>query len=187
MVEYSDAESDGPEDMEATEAPAVLMATAGYDHSIRFWDVVSGVCTSSLQYNLSQVSALALTPDKRLLGAAGSPQTHIFDTSSAAGPIRVLDSPAGGAVTALGFHPSDPWVFTAGEDGCLRVWDLRAGRCQRDVDNKEAICGAVLVPGRPAVLTADRAGSLKVWDLRAAACSAEMVSKLGVSFIYITM
>jgi len=33
--------------------PAVLLVTAGYDHTIRFWDVVSGVCTSTLQYNIS--------------------------------------------------------------------------------------------------------------------------------------
>lgn len=33
--------------------PAVLLVTAGYDHTIRFWDVVTGVCTNTLQYNLS--------------------------------------------------------------------------------------------------------------------------------------
>ncbi len=41
--------------------PAVLLATAGYDHSIRFWDVVTGVCTNTLQYNLSVPDLFLLT------------------------------------------------------------------------------------------------------------------------------
>lgn len=161
--------------------PAVFLATAGYDHTIRFWDVVTGVCTSTLQYNLSQVNCLAVTTDKRILGAAGNPQVHIFDTTSAAGPIRVLDGQAGttaisGNVTALGFHAEDPWLFTTSDDGSLRIWDLRAARCQRDIDNKAGINGAVLHPNQVEIITADQNGSVKVWDLRSISCSAEMVT-----------
>lgn len=35
------------------EPPAVLLATAGYDHTIRFWDVVTGSCIGALQHNES--------------------------------------------------------------------------------------------------------------------------------------
>lgn len=35
------------------EPPAVLLATAGYDHTIRFWDVVAGGCIGALQHNES--------------------------------------------------------------------------------------------------------------------------------------
>lgn len=33
--------------------PAVVLATAGYDHTIRFWDVVRGLCIGTLQHNES--------------------------------------------------------------------------------------------------------------------------------------
>ena len=36
--------------------PAVVLATAGYDHTIRFWDVVRGLCIGTLQHNESVVS-----------------------------------------------------------------------------------------------------------------------------------
>lgn len=35
--------------------PAVVLATAGYDHTIRFWDVVRGLCIGTLQHNESVV------------------------------------------------------------------------------------------------------------------------------------
>lgn len=41
----AELEPDGP--------PAVVLATAGYDHTIRFWDVVRGGCIGTLQHNES--------------------------------------------------------------------------------------------------------------------------------------
>lgn len=155
--------------------PQVVLATAGYDHTVRFWDVVSGVCVSSLQYNLSQVNCLAVSEDKRLLAAGGHPQIHLFDTSSAAGPLRVLESPEGGNVTALGFERDGRWLWSADDAGTVKVWDLRAARCQRDLDNKAAINGAVLHPNQGDILTADQRGSLRFWDLTASACATELI------------
>ena len=36
----------------------VVLATAGYDHTIRFWEATSGICYRTLQYADSQVSFL---------------------------------------------------------------------------------------------------------------------------------
>lgn len=165
--------------------PAVVLATAGYDHSIKFWDVLTGVCTSSLQYNLSQVNALAISTDKRFLAAAGNPQVHLFDTTSTAGPLRVLEATGagggeagipGGNVTAVGFEADGNWLWTCDEGGGIRVWDLRATRCQRELDNKAPINGAALHPNQGEILTADQNGSMRIWDLTMNSCTTEMVS-----------
>lgn len=82
----------------------------------------------------------------------------------------------GGNITALGFHQTDPWLFTASDDGSLKIWDLRAARCQRDIDNKAGINGAVMHPDQTEILTADQNGSVRIWDLRSNACTTEMVA-----------
>jgi G protein beta subunit-like protein len=43
---------------------SVILATAGYDHRIRFWEAPSGVCQRVLKYPDSQVNKLEITPDK---------------------------------------------------------------------------------------------------------------------------
>ena len=62
--------------------PSVVLATAGYDHTIRFWEAPSGICYRTLQHTDSQVNVLEITPDKRYLAAAGNPHVRLFDIVS---------------------------------------------------------------------------------------------------------
>ena len=61
---------------------SVVLATAGYDHTIRFWEATSGICYRTLQYADSQVNKLEITADKQLLAAAGNPHIRIFEVRS---------------------------------------------------------------------------------------------------------
>lgn len=38
-----------------TDSSPVLIVTAGYDHTIRFWDVLQGICIATLQHNESVI------------------------------------------------------------------------------------------------------------------------------------
>jgi G protein beta subunit-like protein len=42
--------------------PSVVLATAGYDHTVRFWEATRGVCYRTLQYADSQVRNSARAP-----------------------------------------------------------------------------------------------------------------------------
>lgn len=53
----------------------VILITAGYDHTIRFWEALSGHCHRVLQHPESQVNALSITKDKRFVAAAGNVET----------------------------------------------------------------------------------------------------------------
>ena len=64
--------------------PSVVLATAGYDHTVRFWEATRGICYRTLQYADSQVNKLEITPDKRYLAAAGNPHIRLFEVTCAA-------------------------------------------------------------------------------------------------------
>jgi G protein beta subunit-like protein len=51
---------------------SVVLATAGYDHKIRFWEAPSGACIRIIKFADSQVNRLEITPDKQFIAAAGS-------------------------------------------------------------------------------------------------------------------
>ena len=82
---------------------AVVLATAGYDHKIRFWEASSRVCTRTVRYPDSQVNCLAISDDKLFL-AAGAATASACSTS----PTRKTSAPVAefshaGNATACGF------------------------------------------------------------------------------------
>ena len=65
---------------------AVILATAGYDHKIRFWDAATGNMTCTIRYPDSQVNCLEISPDKNLIAAGGNNHIRIFDVNRALHP-----------------------------------------------------------------------------------------------------
>ncbi|RCV38846.1 hypothetical protein SETIT_8G175100v2 [Setaria italica] len=64
--------------------PSVILATASYDHTIRFWEAKSGRYYCTIQYPDSQVNRLEITPDKRFLAAAGNPHIRLLTSTQIA-------------------------------------------------------------------------------------------------------
>lgn len=105
--------------------PSVVLASAGYDHTIRFWEAPSGVCYRTVQYPDSQLNCLKITPDKVYLAAAGNPHVRLFDiNSNNPNAVTSCDGHTSN-VTSIGFQKSGKWMFTASEDHTIKLWDLR--------------------------------------------------------------
>jgi G protein beta subunit-like protein len=91
---------------------AVLLATGGYDHGVRFWEATSGVCYRTLQYPDSQVNKLEITADKTQIAAAGNPQIRVFDVAvNDPQPVNTFDGHSGN-VTAVGYQKDSKWMFS---------------------------------------------------------------------------
>jgi len=97
---------------------SVVLATAGYDHTIRFWEATSGICYRTLQYADSQVNRLEITAEKSLVAAAGYGQIRLYEVNSNdAQPVFSYDGHVGN-VTAVGFQKDSKWLFS-GEEECV--------------------------------------------------------------------
>jgi len=150
----------------------VLLATAGYDHTIKFWEAPSGICQKTLQHPESQVNKLEFSPDKAQVAAAGNPSLRIFDLAT--GAATSYDGHTTN-VTAVGFQKDGKWLFTGSEDGTIKIWDVRAPGCQREYESGCAINSVALHPNQGELISGDRDGNIRVWDLSQNACSAELV------------
>ena len=124
---FGDRESADADEEGAMPTPSVVLATAGYDHTIRFWEATRGVCYRTLQYADSQVNELEITPDKRYLAAGGNPHVRLFEVNASnPQPVTSYDGHTGN-VTAVGFEPQGSWMYEErgrdGEDlGFARGW-----------------------------------------------------------------
>jgi G protein beta subunit-like protein len=95
---------------------SVVLATAGYDHAIRFWEATSGICHRTLQYADSQINKLEITSEKQYIAAAGNTQVQLFDVNSNdSQPVFKYEGHVGN-ITAVGFQKDSKWMYT-GEGG----------------------------------------------------------------------
>jgi len=147
---------------------SVILATAGYDHKIRFWEAPSAVSTSTLPYPDSQVNCLDITPDKQFLAAAGNPHIRIYEinnTNSNAAPVLTCEGHLS-SVTSIGFQNNGRWMYSGSEDGTVKVFDLRSSSYQRSFNANFPVNSVALHPNQTQLISGDRSGSVKVWDLR---------------------
>lgn len=158
-----------------TAAKQIVFATASYDHTIKFWEVHSGKSWLTVKLPDSQVNALALSPGRDHLAAATNPNIAVYDyNGDVSAPLLSYTGHAGN-VTALGYQREGQWIFSGSEDKTVKLWDVRAAGCQREMENPSPVNTAALHPNQVELVYGDQSGSLKVWDLRTNTCTRALV------------
>ena len=90
----------------------LVLATAGYDHTIRFWEATTGICWRNIPHTDSQVNKLEISQDKKLLAAAGNPHIRVYDMpSNSATPTATFEGHTSN-VTSIGFQKDNRWIFS---------------------------------------------------------------------------
>ncbi|NXW74507.1 LST8 protein, partial [Hirundo rustica] len=146
----------------------VILATAGYDHTVRFWQAHSGICTRTVQHQDS-VSFLPRRP-----GSSGPPPQHHLGGVPRG---RALDvhgrgglhgAHLGPQVGAGGFpRPPGPWgdvtALSAPPSLCHRSRNLQ---CQRIFQVNAPINCVCLHPNQAELIVGDQSGAIHIWDLK---------------------
>ncbi|CAG0878531.1 unnamed protein product [Darwinula stevensoni] len=163
----------------------VILATGGYDHTIRLWQAHTGSCLKTMQHpnsvsfcedavdikadlGLLQVNALEISPDNQLLAAAGYQHIRMYDVASGNDTPVINYEGVSKNITAVGFQENGRWMFTGGEDHTARIWDLRSRsfECQRIFQLTAPVNCAFLHPNQAALIVGDQSGVIHIWDLK---------------------
>ncbi|KAL2872156.1 WD40 repeat domain-containing protein [Aspergillus lucknowensis] len=154
---------------------SVILCTAGYDHTIRFWEALSGICSRTIQHPDSQVNRLCITPDKRYLAAGGHNNVKLYDIKSTnPNPVMTFEGHTNN-ITGVAFHCEGKWMVTSSEDGTVKVWDTRTGSLQRNYAHKVPVNDVVIHPNQGELISGDRAGIVRVWDLGESVCTHQLI------------
>lgn len=174
-----------------------LPPLAGYDHTIRFWEALSGICSRTIQHPDSQVNRLCISPDKRYLAAAGNHNVKLYDIRSTnPSPVVSFDGHTGN-VTGVAFHCEGKWMVTSSEDGTVKIWDTRTGGIQRNYTHGThvkdifahvtPVNDVVIHPNQGELISCDRSGNIRVWDLSEDKCTHQLIPEEDVSVSSVTV
>ncbi|KAI0445367.1 WD repeat-containing protein pop3 [Xylaria telfairii] len=166
---------------------SVILCTAGYDHTIRFWEALSGICSRTIQHPDSQVNRLCISPDKRFLAAAGHHSVKLYDIKSTNPNALLTFEGHTGNITGVAFHCEGKWMVTSSEDGTVKVWETRSGTIQRSYNHGFAANDVVIHPNQGEIISCDRGGSVRVWDLAENNCSHQLIPEEDVSVSSVTV
>jgi G protein beta subunit-like protein len=115
---------------------SLILASGGYDNSVKFWDLPTGQSLRQLPFADSAVNCLRWTKDGNHIGAGGNSSVRIFDFTSANASHTIAFEGHSGNVIALGFDRDSRWCWSASEDARVRIWDMKTPVKQRFV----AVC-----------------------------------------------
>lgn len=71
-------------------------------------------------------------------------------------------------VTDIGFQPDGKWMYSGGEDGRARIWDLRSRnlQCPKAFEAHAPVTCVTLHPNQVELFVGDQSGVIHRWDLR---------------------
>lgn len=129
---------------------SLKLASGSYDGTIKFWDPSTGTNIQSEEIKPSKFNLIPnrieVSENKQKLVAGMYNTVKIYDLNRTDYIERNLDGIFKGNVTAVGFHKHDQLVYTACEDGNIRIYDMRSKEVARVLKQNKPINCAVMYP-----------------------------------------
>jgi len=147
------------------------LATAGYDRSIKLWNVADGAVLRSIDVHNGAIFDLAWHPTGQLLASASADETVKLWRTSDGVRLDTLKEPLA-EVFAVAFTPDGRHVVAAGRDKRIHLWSvvsLQAPAINPPLHSRFAHESPVVAIGLSAdgkhLLTSAEDRSLKIWSV----------------------
>ncbi len=142
-----------------------LLATSALDHTIRLWDVATGMPVRTLTGHTEIAFQLIFSPDgATLLSGSLDGTARLWDVATGATLRTFVGHTA--SVYADGFTPDGRFAVTGGKDGTVRFWDV-TGPVERDtlLGATSFTYGMAWSPDGRQLFAGSGDGTAKIWDV----------------------
>lgn len=148
-----------------------LLATAGYDRTIRLWQPADGKLLRTIDVHKGAIFDLAWHPGSKVLASASADETVKLWRASDGTRLDTLNQPQGEMSSVL-FTPDGEYIIAAGTDKRIHLWRFvskEAPALNPPVHSRfaheSAVCGIALsVDGKHLLSSADDR-TLKLWSV----------------------
>jgi eukaryotic-like serine/threonine-protein kinase len=146
------------------------IAAVGSKGKVKVWNAMSGDMSGELQHATSLYSLHWSTHDDELLVGDYNGSCLIIDPKEMqiTRRFRIHD----GSVNAICMHHKGTSVASAGEDGCIILWNLADGEVvSRYRGHRDGITSLAWSPSGKQIASAGVDAEVKIWDISSAASS----------------
>ncbi|KAH7032955.1 WD40-repeat-containing domain protein [Microdochium trichocladiopsis] len=150
----SKGERDDNDDDEVSTAANFRLASGSQDGKVRVWDLHKRSVVANLDSHVSDVQGIEFSSKQNTLVTAGRDKTIRWWDARSWKPRRV--TPCMELVEAVGFLEDGRLTYSAGSNGCFRLWDTDTGReitkDQAPKSETEGFVGAAHTPDSSLVI-----------------------------------
>ncbi|KAJ3489692.1 hypothetical protein NLG97_g5941 [Lecanicillium saksenae] len=146
--------SSAEDDDEEFNNTSFRLISGSQDGKVKVWDLNKRSCIANLDSHVSDVQGLDYCPTQHAIVTASRDKTLIWWDAKSWKIRKVV--PCLELVEASGFIDDGNLTYSAGANGCLRIWDTDTGKeltpKQAEKSEEEAFVKAVYRPGLPFIL-----------------------------------
>jgi WD40 repeat protein len=149
------------------------LASAGFDFTVRLWDVASGkelrrlgetTARSNPYAPARSIYCLAYSPDGKSLAAGGADQLiHIWDVDTGKERYRLQGHL--GPVTCVAFSADGKTVASGSSDQTIRIWDLAARRESRQISGPDTVYAIAFSRDAKVLASGGADGYVRLWQV----------------------
>lgn len=143
------------------------LASGSQDGKVRIWDLNKRSCIANLDSHVSDVQAIDYSPTQHAIVTASRDKTLIWWDAKSWKIRKVV--PCLELVEAAGFLDDGNLTYSAGANGCLRIWDTDKGAeltpKQSSKSEEEGIVAGIYRPELPFILLVQVDHTLALYEL----------------------
>jgi WD40 repeat protein len=141
-----------------------LLASACEDGSIRIWNSSWSPVWQTNRAHVSNVTAVAFSPDGTLLASGSLDQTIKLWTTNGWTSIQTLTGHTGG-VTSLAFSPKGTVMASGSADQTIRLWDIASGTCLATIAaHADSVTSVAFSPDGTRLVSGGQDNYVNIWS-----------------------
>lgn len=145
-----------------------LLASGGFDCSVRLWDAESGAAKRTLLGHATSIDELSFSIDGHVLASASMDGIRLWDVKT--GECRRVIAPKGGGRTVtVAFAPDGKTLASGGSypHFALKVWDADTGEELHDIRGHTGLVESLAFrPDGTALVSSGVDGIIRTWDTK---------------------
>lgn len=144
-----------------------MVVTGGYDGIAKVWDIRSKSCTHTFQAHEGEIHDAAFFPSGMAFGTGSEDYTCcLFDLRADQKLVSYDDeNESQGPVFGIDFSKGGRLLFTACDDGTVRLWDtLKATFVGALYGHTANVSGVAVSPDGKAIATCSYDATVKIWN-----------------------